>query len=374
MKKIIILFVMVCFIGVFAFASGSSGGSQKVEVAVAGPYSGDLAPYGIPTRRAVEIVFQDMTDMVTVNAQDDQCDASVSANVASSIISTPAVIVVGHICSGATYPALDVYKQTGVAAISPSATSPGLTKSGDYTGLFFRTIAPDDEQGKTAATFLVETLGAKTVAVLHDKGDYGKGLAEYTKASLEEYGVDVAIFEGVTVGAADYSTIVNKIASANVDAITFGGYHPEASKILIQLQRANVSVPFIGGDGLKGDSIVQLAGDAAEGIYATSPTDAASSAIYQDAKAAHEAAYPGEEIGQFYYEGYAAALVIRQTIQALSSAGEAITAESVRKYIGDSNNSFDTSVGTISFNSQGDATGIGFAIYQVTNGVYQEIN
>ncbi len=369
-KRIILLVLATLALPVLLMSLSKGGAGDSVELAVSGPYSGDLASYGIPARRAVELVFKDSPN-VKINYLDDQCDPSVAANVAANIISSQAVFVVGHICSGATQAALEVYKQTGIGVISPSATNPALTKSGDYQSLFFRTIAPDDDQGDTQAAFLVDKLGVKSVAIVHDKADYGKGLAEYSRKGLENRGITIALFDGITPGEADYSTVVNKIASANVDAVVFGGYHPEASKLVIQLKRRGVTAPFISGDGIKDDSFLQLAGDAAENVYATGPKDNSGNKLYQVAKDAHLKAY-SEEPGAFFYEGYSAALALKQAIESLAKSGGKVSPQAVRDYLQDSSNSFDTPIGKISFNQKGDAIGAGFAVYQVRNGVYTE--
>ncbi len=370
MKKIVLITMLGMFLQIFCvFAKGEAG--TAVEIAIAGPYSGDLAPFGIPTRRAVELVFDDVEN-VTMSYQDDECQANSAANVASGIVGTKAVVVIGHICSGATEAALNVYKQTGVGVISPSATDPALTQSGKYKGIFFRTIAPDNAQGKTQVQFLVKTLKVKTVAIIHDKGEYGKGLAEYSQKALKSSGTSVKLFQGITIGSADYSTIVNKIASLNVDAIIFGGYHPEASKLIIQLKRRGVKTAFIGGDGIKSPAFVKLAGKASEGVYSTGPKNNASNPLYKKAKQLHLKKY-SEEPGAFFYEGYAAALVVKQAISALHNRGEPITQKAVASYIANGKNSFETTVGTISFNKNGDAVGLGFSVYQVKNGVYVKV-
>ncbi len=373
MKILYIIFILIFMTVPMLLAKGIIGeGSQQIEVVVVGPYSGDLAAYGIPTKRAAELVLG-KDETIVLNIQDDQCDPSVAVNVASNIISSKAVMILGNICSGATAAALDVYKQVGIAAISPSATNPDLTKNGKNTGIFFRTIAPDDTQGKTQAYFLVEKLGVKKAAVIHDKADYGKGLAEGARTFLKQRGVKVVIFEGITAGAADYSALVNKIAVSNVDAVVFGGYHPEASKLVRQLRREGVKVPFIGGDGIKDKSFIDLAQKSSEGVYATGPRDYSDNQVYKEAKKAHINAY-SEEPGAFYYEGYAAAQVIKQSIDALRKKGEKVTIKSIKAYISDRNNIFKTSVGNISFDSRGDAIGVGFSVYQVKNGSYQAIN
>jgi branched-chain amino acid transport system substrate-binding protein len=163
-----------------------------IKIGVAGPHSGDLASYGIPTVRAAELVVEKINaaggvlgKQVELLVEDDVCKPEVATNTATKLVSDGAVVVVGHVCSGATKAALGIYKDAGIIVMSPSATNPGLTQSGDYPN-FYRTIASDDVQANLGAEFTVGTLGAKKVAVLHDKGDYGKGYAEFAKKNLDE--------------------------------------------------------------------------------------------------------------------------------------------------------------------------------------------
>ncbi|MDQ7796341.1 MAG: branched-chain amino acid ABC transporter substrate-binding protein, partial [Spirochaetia bacterium] len=177
--------------------------APTIKIGVAGAHTGDLASYGLPSVNAAKLVVKNINDKGGINGQkvelvieDDQCKPELATNAAAKLVSAKVVAVIGHICSGATKAALGIYKDSKIVTISPSATNPPLTQSGEYPN-FFRTIAPDDAQAKLAATFLAKTLKLKKIAVLHDKGDYGKGFAELVKQYAEEYGVQVPLFEGI---------------------------------------------------------------------------------------------------------------------------------------------------------------------------------
>ncbi len=71
-----------------------------------------------------------------------------------------------------------------------------------------------------------------------------------TKKYFEAAGMEVALFEGVTPGAVDYSAVVQKIKKNKVDLVTWGGYHPEASKIVTLMHKKKVKTPFMGPDGI----------------------------------------------------------------------------------------------------------------------------
>jgi branched-chain amino acid transport system substrate-binding protein len=345
---------------------------QPIKVGVAGPHSGDLASYGIPTVRAAELVVEEINAKggvlgrpIELLIEDDVCKPEVATNTATKLVSDGAVVVVGHVCSGATKAALGIYNDAGIIVMSPSATNPGLTQSGDYPN-FYRTIASDDLQAKLGADYTVNTLGAKKVAVLHDKGDYGKGYAEFAKKYLEEMdGVEVTLFEGVTPGAVDYSAIVQKVGRSGAEAVVYGGYHPEASKIVTQMKKKKMDAFFVSDDGVKDVTFIKVAGKFAEGVYASGPMDVSSLPMYQKALEAHKAKY-GEEPGAFFKEGYAATIALLNAIEKAGSTESAAIEKVLRsEYV-------DTTVGSISFDEKGDAIGVGFSMYKVVNGKYVE--
>jgi branched-chain amino acid transport system substrate-binding protein len=371
-------FISIAIVAMMVMALVIAGCAKKEEAAktikigVAGPHSGDLASYGIPTVRAAELVVEEINAQggvlgktVELLVEDDVCKPEVATNTATKLVSDGAVVVVGHVCSGATKAALGIYKDAGIIVMSPSATNPGLTQSGDYPN-FYRTIASDDVQANLGAEFTVGTLGARKVAVLHDKGDYGKGYAEFAKKNLDAMeDVDVVLFEGITPGAVDYSAIVQKVGQSGADAVVYGGYHPEASKIVTQMVKKKMDVYFVSDDGVKDDTFIKVAGDFAEGVYASGPMDVSDLPLYQRAVEAHKAKY-GEDPGAFFKEGYAATLALLNAIEKAGSTKSAAIEKVLRsEYV-------DTSVGSISFDSKGDAIGVGFSMYKVVNGVYVE--
>ncbi|MBN2874449.1 MAG: branched-chain amino acid ABC transporter substrate-binding protein, partial [Spirochaetales bacterium] len=243
---------------------------------------------------------------------------------------------------------------------------PPLTQSGEYPN-FFRTIAPDDAQAKLATMFIKDKLGLKTLAVLHDKGDYGKGFAELVKQYAEEEGISVVLFEGVNPGAPDYSAVVNKIGNSGAAGVVWGGYHPEASKLVQQMKDKGMDLPFVSDDGVKDDTFIEVAGKYAEGVYATGPMDTSSNPMAIKAVADHKAKYNGEEPGAFFLNAYAATQAAVNAIKVAGSTDYDAIVKALRsEYV-------ETALGKISFDKIGDVIGFGFSVYQVQNGKYVEL-
>jgi branched-chain amino acid transport system substrate-binding protein len=369
-------FVFKCITHVlllFLITAATAQAADTIKIGIAGAHSGDLASYGLPTVKAAELVTKNinakggiMGKKVELVIEDEACKPELATNVATKLVSAKVDAVIGHICSGATKAALRTYKDAKIIVISPSATSPELTLSGQYPN-FFRTIAPDDAQAKLVADFAMNTLKFTKFAVIHDKGDYGKGFAEYARKYIEESKkAQVVLYEGVTPGAVDYSSIVQKIKYAKADAIIYGGYHPEAASIVQQMRKKGMKTVFISDDGVKDQTFIKVAASYAEGVYASGPKDTTQNPIAMTAIAEHKKAY-GTEPGAFYLNAYAAVQTVLNAMDKAKSTEYHAVAKALRTY------NTDTPLGKIKFNKDGDAIGAGFSMYQVRKGIYVEI-
>jgi branched-chain amino acid transport system substrate-binding protein len=170
----------------------------------------------------------------------------------------------------------------------------------------------------------------------------------------------------VTPGAVDYSAVVQKIKSSGADGVIFGGYHPEASKIVTGMRKKGLEVPFLSDDGVKDDTFIKVAGKYAEGVYASGPMDFSKNPLYLEAVAAHKAKF-GTEPGAFFPEAYSAALALLNAVKVAGSTDYDKVSNALRtSYV-------DTPVGKIKFDAKGDAEGVGFAMYQVKDGNYVEV-
>jgi len=358
--------------GVFLI-TGRGIAADTIKLGVAGAHSGDLASYGIPSVKAAELVVKDINAKggvlrreVVLLVEDDVCKPEVATNTATKLLSQRVHVVMGHICSGATKAALAIYKAENIICMSPSATNPPLTQSGEYP-TFYRTIASDDAQARLEVDYAINVLKAKKIAVLHDKGDYGKGLAEFAKAFIEKDSrAEVVLYEGVTPGAVDYSAVVQKIKRFKADAVIFGGYHPEASKIVMQMRKKRMDTAFISDDGVKDDTFIKVAGEFAEGVYATGPKDTSKNPLAIAATEAHRKAY-GSDPGAFFLNAYAATQALLNAIEKAGSTDYEKVSQALKT------EDVETPLGKIRFDAKGDAIGIGFSIYQVKDGVYVEV-
>lgn len=249
-----------------AVAGAATFAQADVVIGVAGPHTGAYAAFGEQLWKGAEKAAADINaaggvngEMISLVKADDACEPKQAVSVANRLVdSDGAVAVVGHFCSSSSIPASKIYEEAGVIMVTPASTNPTLTDQGLPN--VFRVCGRDDQQGDVAASYIVDKLNAKRVAVIHDKDTYGKGLADAMKSTLNAYGVKEVMYEGLTRGEKDFNALITKIRSVDADVVYFGGLHSEAGPLVRQLREQGSKAIFISGDGIVSDEFVSVAG------------------------------------------------------------------------------------------------------------------
>lgn len=233
-----------------------------------------LCPYPAPRgccSQAFDIPFlhQSKHNCLCFFLYDDQADPKKGVANAQIIGADQSILgVVGHLNSGVSIPASEVYEKYSVVMISPANTATEVTDRGLKT--VNRIVACDDFQGPAGAEFAVKRLGAKKIFVVQDKTAYGQGLADAFKTAAQQLGAEIVGYEGITVGEKDFSGVLNQVKAKNPDFIYFGGMYSEAGLFIKQARGKGINVPMMGGDGFDSSTIVEIAGDAIKNVYYTS--------------------------------------------------------------------------------------------------------
>src|SRR5918994_7629815 len=179
----------------------------------------------------VSIEYESLDDSTAQAGQWDEAKCAENAQTAAQ--DEEIVGWIGPFNSGCAVVEIPILNQAGLGMISPANTYIGLTKPGGEpdepekyypTGErnYARVIVADDEQGQAGA-LLMEEEGVESVYILDDKETYGKGLADEVQESAEELGIQIVGREGIDTTAANFRSVMNKIAQEDPDAIYFGG-------------------------------------------------------------------------------------------------------------------------------------------------------
>ncbi len=371
MKKFFVVFGILFVVGAFGIlVSGcSSEGSNVYKLALAAPLTGDIAPLGQGMKRGVILAYTEFTNVYTnVKVElaffDDRATESEAVNVAEKIASDPTIIgVVGHLNSGCSIPASSVYNRRNLPMITPASTNPKLTLQGFKN--VFRICPTDAQQGPIAARFLVKKNITK-VFVLDDKTEYGQGLADEFSKEFRNLGGTVLGRDSIRVGDKDFKAILTKIKSFNPQAVFFGGVYSEGALLTKQADEVGLSVPFVGGDGLKTDKYVELAGAACEGDIVTfigAPVTE-NDEFYKK----YKSIFPNESIEPFDLFSYEAAKILLSAFTNSLDKNGKYSREKAIDYI--AKTEFRGIASKIKFDEKGDNLNTVFTIYTISNGKF----
>ena len=355
----------------FGAALTASAAFADISVGIAGPITGQLAAYGEQYTQGAKKAIADINaaggvngEKLTLEVGDDACDPKQAVNVANQLASKGVKFVAGHFCSGSSIPASKVYEDEGILMITPASTNPKLTEEGGWN--VARVCGRDDAQGRVAGAFLAKNFAGKKIAVVDDKSAYGKGLADETRKALNAAGLKEVLDESINAGEKDYSALVSKLKDAGVDAVYFGGYHPEAGLILKQMGEQGLGAKMFSGDSMNNVELWTIAGPAAQNMFFTFAPEPRN---IPEAKAiVDEFKKNGFDPEGYTLYTYAAFQMYKQAAEALKSNDNQKISEWLR-----AGNPTQTVLGTITLDKKGDIVNPVYVWYNFKDGNYAEV-
>jgi branched-chain amino acid transport system substrate-binding protein len=363
LKNLLTTTALVAAVAAGSFAMPTVA-SADITIAVAGPMTGGLASFGEQLRRGAEMAVADINAAGGVNGEqlkleigDDQCDPKQAVQVANDLVKKGVPFVAGHFCSGSSIPASEVYIEEGILQMTPASTNPKFTDDPAAKGIktIFRSCGRDDKQGSFAGPWLAKTYAGKNVAILDDKTPYGQGLANETQKNMEAAGLKTALRDTYTAKEKDFSALLSKLKSANIDVVYIGGYHDDAGLMVRQAREQGYNADFVSADALNTAEFWSISGPAGEGVRYS---DAASAVNLDAAKAVVEKF----RAGGYEPEGYT--LNSYAAIQAWAAAAniaKSTDSEKVAEVL--HSNKIPTVIGELQWDEKGDLTEVNYAWY-----------
>jgi branched-chain amino acid transport system substrate-binding protein len=350
-----------------AVLSLASTAKADIVIGLIAPLTGPVAAYGEQVKNGAQVAVDEINkkggvlgEKLVLKLADDAGDPKQGVSAANQLVGDGIRFVVGPVTSGVAVPASDVFAENGVLMVTPTATAPDLTNRG-LTNIL-RTCGRDDQQAEVSAAYVAEKYKDKRVAIINDKGQYGRGLADAFKATLNKAGVTEVMDESINPGEKDFSALTTRLKADNVDVIYFGGYHPEAGLMARQLADISLKAQIIGGDGLSNTEYPAIGGDAANGTMFTNASDALKNPDSKAAVAALAAAnIPAEA---FTLNAYAAVEVLAAGIEKAKSAEDSAAVADALK----TGEPVATAIGNVTYGASGDMTSQSFSLYKWEGG------
>jgi branched-chain amino acid transport system substrate-binding protein len=130
----------------------------------------------------------------------------------------------------------------------------------------FRTSFGQNVSMPKIAAYMLNDVKAKTVTVVYQNNDFGKGGRNAIVPELEKRGIKVVADISAETGQADFAADVVRLKSANADAIFVYMNEEESARFLIEAKKQGVDKPLIGETTLLGQKVIDLAQASAEGV------------------------------------------------------------------------------------------------------------
>ncbi len=306
---------------------------------------------------------------VKVIGIDDQADSDIAAEKAQEIADAikqgkKVIGVVGHLNSGQTLAAMQVYKDLPLIVITPTASEVSLTKQG-YRN-FFRVNATDAAQAPTLAKFIVEQIGGKRVVVVHADNEYGNGLRDQMANAFKALNVTPVAVVKIPEAQTTYAKFIPQIKSANPDVVFLAGYETEGFVLVPELRDAGIAAKFICSDGCFNSTYVDEAAPASEGTYvgAISPDpkivgDKNWWSDYQKVESRNPDTYS--------IPGYAAMTVLAEGVKKANTFDAPKVADAIRAL------DLATLVGKVNYDASGDLKEQRVYVFQVKDGAFVQV-
>jgi branched-chain amino acid transport system substrate-binding protein len=365
---------LVGLAGAGCSSSDAAGSDAAVKVGFMGDLTGPNKALGINIRNAAKLAIDQYNasnpeTTIELVEYDSQGDPKQATALAPKALDDGLVGLVGPAFSGETADTGATWEEAGLPFVSASATRVALAENGWKT--FHRVLAADNFQGPGVAAFVTKGLKARTVAVVDDASEYGKGLAEEVADGVKAGGGKVEIRESVAATGTEipnYSSVVSAIKSADVDAVFYGGYYAQSGSLAKQLKDGGVNAKFVSGDGSLDPAFVEGAGGAADGAYLSctcalvnSTSTGSAATFYKDYTGAFKV-----DPGTYSAEGFDAATIFIEGVKGGSTTKEALLSH-VKSV------DFDGVSKKIKFEANGNVEGGTVLMYKVVDGAINPI-
>lgn len=286
-----------------AFAEG-----EPVEIGYQLPLTGSTAQYGKDFEDAAEIALKafnasgKMPVPVKITYGDSRSDAKEGIAIARKFVDDPKIVaVLGDFTSTVSMAAAQVYKKAGMAQLSQTASHPDFAKISEWQ---FRNITTQVQEGEINAEWMMSK-GYTKVAVIAEQTDWGQSVVDGFDSAFKGIGGEVVYTEMFNRGLADFRSIITKLEEQKPDAIYTGFFYEDGAQFLKQMKQLGVTIPVYSTSAAYSETLLDLAGDAANGLHLTTTflptsTDPHVATFVAEWKAGHDGATPGQFPAQAY--------------------------------------------------------------------------
>ncbi|POR51366.1 ABC transporter substrate-binding protein [Bosea psychrotolerans] len=250
--------------------TGQALAQDKVKLVDVVELSGAGATAGTNWKNGIDLAVADINakggilgKQIEIVHYDTQTNPGNTRAAVQRAIDEGTYAVLGPVFSGPIGASMQIAQRAEIAQLVGGEAA-GLTMQGNK--YLFRTSLSQTAAMPKIAAYLKNTVKAASVAVVWVNNDFGKGGRDAILPELEKAGIKVAVDVATEQGQADFAADAIKIKNANADAIFVYLNEEESARFLRAAKQQGITKPMVGETTLLGAKVIELAGDAANGV------------------------------------------------------------------------------------------------------------
>jgi branched-chain amino acid transport system substrate-binding protein len=359
MSKLANATLLFCLLGAAVGCLPTLCPQPTVKIGLVAPFEGLYRPLGYEALYAAKLALGERNEqggvagyLVELVALNDDQDPESAAQRAREMAVDPAIVgVIGHLGEETTVAVMPVYEEEGLALIVPASTATEVTRNG-RAGVF-RLVADDCVIGKAAAQYAIGEMGARSIVATGGT----KELVECFVVGMEGSG---ASFSQIEEGG-----LISLLDKERPDLLFFGGDALDGAQLLLDLRGAGLETEVLGGNGLNSSQLVQIAGDAAEGVTYVGVTPP----LVEEHFAEAYEAFSGQPAGSYAPLAYDATGLLLDALERSVAEEGRPSREGVIQALS-ATEGYEGVTGSISFDETGQALQPAVYVFQIVGGQY----
>lgn len=356
LKKIILLLIVsVLILSLFIFLRGEKRTSNEIVIGALLALTGDEAKYGQWAKEAIEIAVEEINSAGGIEDKTFRViyeDSTSTNNGAISafrkLIDVHRVqVIIGPTRSGSTLACAPIANEKKIVLITPTAGSPKIAEAGDF---IFRTRESGELQARVLANYIFTKLNVNRLCILYPQESNAIGYKEALSGEFRKLGGNIVAVESFPEDKDDLKTEIQKLADNDTQAIYIPGTAVHIGRALKQCYELGIKVKFFSSVGAENPEIIQIAGNAADGlIYSGMVFEADSKENYTASFVKKYSSKYGRIPNAWAANAYDTTKIIADILKSGVTGGEEIRDKlyNIKNYTGVS--------GTISFDRRGEA-------------------
>ncbi len=227
-KTVRTVLLVTAALSVLPASRAAAQGAGPIHLGLSTALTGPAAYTGQQDRWGAEMAIKEINGAggvlgrpLQLDVQDNACSPAQAAQSAQRLIADHVAALMGGLCSSATLAIMPIAKRQGIPFLVPISSAGSITDQSGVGGneWTFRTAQPEPRLAAALAKFLVKEGKVKTIAIVAEDSDYGRGGATALTDSARTAGLTITSTDFTPLGTPDFTSTLTRLRSQRPDAV-----------------------------------------------------------------------------------------------------------------------------------------------------------